>query len=391
MYSTASKSRNGSNASGDIVTGVSPFEQYKQLMRNEHIRPDRAQEKVLAGLEKLYFQLEDYVPAHRQQKRGLLERMMGKDASELPRGQYIYGNVGRGKTMLMDLFFQSVPTEAKRRVHFHAFMLDVHARVHEIRTNKRDSQEARDPVFAVARQIAEENWLLCFDEFQVSDVADAMILSRLFGTLLGMGVVVVTTSNRPPADLYQDGLQRERFVPFIELVQEQMDVVALDSPTDYRLQQMKELQDTFITDGDADMAAIFKQLAHGEKPQPQELELKGRKLTINKAFGDVVWCGFEELCGKPLGAEDYLAIAQEFHTLLLEDIPKLSPEKRNEAKRFVTLIDVLYEHKVKLIATAAASPQQLYPEGDGSFEFQRTVSRLMEMQTERYLGSMHIV
>lgn len=388
MYNTSSAS---GNVSGTIEAGISPFQHYKDLMRAGHIRPDRAQEKVLAGLEKLYFSLQDYNPADDRSKRGIFNRLIGREDSDVPRGQYLWGNVGRGKTMLMDLFFNSVDTKAKRRAHFHAFMLDVHARIHTIRTQKKGAQEAKDPVFHVARQVAEENWLLCFDEFQVSDVADAMILSRLFGTMLGLGVIVVTTSNRPPQDLYLEGLQRERFLPFIDLVKEKMDVVALDSPTDYRLQQMQELQDTFITDPGADMAAIFDRLVHGEAARPQALELKGRTLRIARAYGDVAWCSFDELCGRPLGAADYLAIAQEYHTLLLEAIPQLSREKRNEAKRFCTLIDVLYEHKVKLICTAAVPPQQLYPEGDGSFEFRRTVSRLMEMQSERYLGAMHVV
>lgn len=313
-----------------------------------------------------------------------------RKSSSAPAGIYLWGDVGRGKSMLMDAFFANAPVAAKRRVHFHAFMLEVHARIHALRKKKLDDQVTR-----VAREIAGETRLLCFDEFQVHDVADAMILKTLFGTLLAEGVTLVATSNRAPDDLYAGGLQREQFLPFIVLVKERLEVLRLDGPTDYRRKALMALHGVYRyplnRDADIFLREAFASIDPGVPEHPADLPVQGRVLHVSRAKSSVAWCTFHELCARPLAAADYLELAQEFPTLLLEGIPVLSADRRNEAKRFVTLIDVLYEHKVKLVATAAAAPDRLYPEGDGSFEFSRTASRLIEMQSDKYLGEGHRV
>jgi cell division protein ZapE len=293
--------------------------------------------------------------------------------------------------MLMDLFFSAAPVAAKRRVHFHEFMRDVHAALH--RRRQEDGRRDSDPLPLLAREIAKSAWLLCFDELQVTDIADAMILGRLFEALFAQGVVMVMTSNRPPDDLYKDGLQRERFLPFIAHLKRYLDLLALDSQGDYRLGRKKGLQVYYTplgADSEGRLAAGFDRLTGGTPPLPVTVDLMGRSLTVPKSAEGVAWFTFAELCQRPLGAADYLKLATLFHTIMMSAVPILSPENRDAAKRFVTLIDALYEHKTTFLCSAAAPPQSLYAQGDGSFEFQRTVSRLMEMQSRDYLGHAHL-
>jgi cell division protein ZapE len=343
---------------------------YAALIAEGRISADAAQAQVVGALQALHESL--------GQKRGFLKRKSG------PRGLYIWGNVGRGKSMLMDLFFANAPVLARKRIHFHRFMQDVHASIHQLR-----QQRGNDPVVTMAQQLAQEVRLLCFDELQATDVADASLLFRLFEQLFAEGVIVVATSNHPPETLYTGGVQRERFQRFTELLCANMDVLTLSSPHDYRLQQIKSLHKVYHVPLNADAPRFIRQvldtLAPSEHAVPKTLSVQGRDLTL-QTYGDAIaQASFAQLCEAALGPADYLALAAAFETLILTDIPLLSPEKRNEAKRFVTLIDALYEQKTRLICTAAALPPALYPAGDGSFEFQRTASRLHEMQSRAWL------
>ena len=303
------------------------------------------------------------------------------------RGLYMWGGVGRGKSMLMDVFFAAAPVKAMR-VHFHEFMGRVQDRLNAARKRK----DVSNPIFPVAKQFASEARLICFDEFQVTQIADAMILAGLFEDLFKRGVTVVATSNRHPDDLYKDGLNRHLFLPFIDLLKTQNDIFELASDRDYRLERLTEAPVWYgAQDGSAPLDAAFERLTLGAAPQSCMLTVKGRKVPVTREAAGVARFTFEELCAQPLWAEDYRAIAAMFHTVLLEGIPILSPAKRNEAARFVTLIDTFYEAKVKLVASAEAEPENLYPSGDGSFEFQRTVSRLHEMRSTEYMAEAHIV
>ena len=318
------------------------------------------------------------------------------------RGLYLWGGVGRGKSMLMDLFHELAPV-ASKRVHFHEFMGRVHDEMNAWR--EMDEGERRraahrvkgagsDPIPPVAKLIASEAKLLCFDEFQVTQIADAMILGRLFEHLFEDRVTVVATSNRHPDDLYKDGLNRQLFLPFIEMIKAQCEVFELSSERDYRLERLTEAPVWHVltgADGEARLDEAFDRLTLGAHPNQCFLHVKGRKILVPKEAAGVARFTFSELCEKPLGARDYLAIAANFHTVLLGGVPTLPPDKRNEAARFVALIDALYEARVKLVATAAAEPDDLYPSGDGSFEFQRTASRLHEMRSEEYLALEHRV
>ncbi len=304
-------------------------------------------------------------------------------------GLYIFGDVGRGKSMLMDLFFDHVPVLQKRRVHFHAFMQEVHALLNQQKQRKNQHHVMEH----VAKQVMRRGWLLCFDEFEVTDIADAMLLGHLFDALFARGIVVVATSNRAIADLYQDGLQRQRFLPFIQRFSQAMEQVHLRSHTDYRMAHMQALQTTYFI-GNASKRATFitesfADLTHGAKAVATELTVAGRTLTLEHTHGDIACTSFASLCAANLGAADYLAIAEQFTTLLLGDIPQMGAEHRNEARRFVLLIDALYEHRVKCLFSAEVAPDQLYQGGDGSFAFARTVSRLQEMQTTRYWKMAH--
>ncbi|MEO1642084.1 MAG: cell division protein ZapE [Pseudomonadota bacterium] len=302
-------------------------------------------------------------------------------------GLYMWGGVGRGKSMLMDLFHAASPVSSMR-VHFHEFMGRVHRRLGEARADETVS----DPIPPIAKRFAAEAKLLCFDEFQVTQIADAMILSRLFEELFDRGVTVVATSNRHPDELYKHGINRNLFVPFIGLLKERCDVFELVSKRDYRLERLTEAPVWYSgADGRAKLDQTFARLTLNSEPKSMEMTVQGRKLPVDRHAAGVARFSFEELCARPLGAQDYLKIAATFHTVLLEDIPVLSAAKRNEAARFVALIDALYEAKVKVVANAASEPEVLYPKGDGSFEFQRTVSRLHEMRSVEYMAEEHIV
>ena len=357
---------------------------YDQLVAAHELKPDPAQERAVAALDRLAGTF--------QNGAGLLSRLLGRDRDG-PAGVYLWGGVGRGKSMLMDLAFERIAVAPKRRVHFHEFMLEAHARLREARKS-----EEGDPIEPVADAIADEAKLLCFDEMQVTNPADAMILSRLFTKLLAEGVKVVTTSNRAPQDLYKDGLNRELFLPFIELIETRMLVVAVDGPTDYRLDRLEGVEVWHVPNGPEATAALsraFFQLTDypvedRAKVPSEELDVGGgRALHVPKSLKGVAVFSFKRLCGEARGAADYLAIARRYHTVIIVGIPVMTRERRNEAARFVTLIDALYEHKVKLLAAADAEPEGLYPTGDGSFEFQRTISRLEEMQSAEYLAEGH--
>jgi cell division protein ZapE len=354
---------------------------YDALVAADELKPDPAQRVAADALDRLA-----------AGKPGLLSKLLGKGADG-PAGAYLWGGVGRGKTMLMDLAFEHLPIEPKRRVHFHEFMLETHERLRAARLT-----EEGDPIEPVAEAIAAEARLLCFDEMQVTNPADAMILSRLFTRLLEEGVRVVTTSNRPPGDLYRDGLNRELFLPFIALIEERMMVVAVDGPTDYRLDRLDGVETWHVPNGPGATAALaqaFFQLTDypvedRARVPTEELEVGGgRTLHVPKSLKGVAVFSFKRLVGEPRGAADYLAIARRYHTVILVGIPIMTREMRNEASRFVTLIDALYDHRVKLLAAADAEPPALYPAGDGSFEFQRTISRLEEMQSADYLEEGH--
>ena len=344
---------------------------YDARVAQGDIHPDAAQRAVLPALQARRAYLEQ------PPKKGLLGGLLRKPA-EGPKGLYLWGGVGRGKSMLMDLFHEAADLPEKRRVHFHAFMQEIHAGMHEAR--KKGVDDALAPVAArVARQVR----LLAFDEMQITDITDAMIVGRLFGMLMEAGVIIVTTSNRPPEDLYKDGLNRTLFVPFIDLLRAQMEVIELKSETDYRQHRLTGAQVYFHpADAGARTAidGLWTELTGGDKGEPLFLSVQGRDVDLPWHHNGVARAGFWDLCGRPLGPADYLAIAAAVRVLILEEIPLLSASNYNEAKRFVTLIDALYEGKVRLIASAAEQPERLYIEGAGSFEFERTASRLREMQ-----------
>lgn len=332
---------------------------------------------------------------HRHGAGATLARLLGGRRPEPPRGLYIHGAVGRGKTMIMDLFFAAAATDPKRRVHFHAFMADVHARIHAWRGAKaRHAVTGDDPIAPVAHDLAAEARLLCFDEFAVTDIADAMILGRLFTRLFAAGVTVVATSNVAPDDLYAGGLNRALFLPFVALLQDRMEVVRLDARTDFRLEKLSRAA-TFLVPADARAAAAltasFASLSGQPTGRPATLPLLGRAVAVPEAAGGVARFSFAALCDAPLGAADFLAIARAYHTVLIDGIRIIAPGERDVAKRFITLIDTLYDRHVKLLASAAAEPQGLYTaeEGREAFEFQRTVSRLIEMRSESYLALPH--
>ena len=325
-------------------------------------------------------QLDAEIGAWKGGKTGLFRR-----ARPAPHGVYLWGGVGTGKSLLMDLFFEAAPIAEKRRVHFHQFLQELQRRL----TVERERKD-RDPAPRVARAIAAQTRLLCFDELQVTDVGDAMILGRLFEGLLEHGVVVVATSNRHPDDLYKDGLNRQLFEPFIDLIKARLDVMELDSGRDYRLERLEEAP-VYYTPADAEaeraMDAAFARLTLGSRPRACGIEVGGRTLRVPREAAGVARFTFEDLCDRPLGPADYLALAAHFHTVMIDRTPTLTPERRDQAKRFVTLIDALYDTRAKLVMSAAAEPDKLYPDGDYAFEFQRTASRLMEMRSHEYLAT----
>jgi cell division protein ZapE len=355
------------------LSGV--LDRYRDRIAKHALAPDPAQAAAAERLDRLSAELKAWKP----------DAWFG--AKKPPRGLYIWGAVGRGKSMLMDLFFDAAPIKRKKRVHFHEFMLAQHAYMREARKRHDEGQDAL--ITGAAKAVADEARLLCFDEFAVTDIADAMILGRLFEKLVAEGVVFVATSNRPPPDLYKNGLNRQLFLPFISLLQESLDVVELAAARDYRLERLMAAPVYYAPAGpaaDEKLNEAWDRLTEGAQPHPVTLEVQGRKLRIERAAASCARVTFEELCARPLGAADYIELADRFSTIILEDIPKLGPNQREEAARFRVLIDALYEAKTKLIASAEAEPAALYPAGDQSFEFERTVSRLMEMRSADYLA-----
>lgn len=367
-----------------------PIFAYRDRCRAGELEPDPGQELAAEKLQSVHNALRGYDPGS---GRGGWKARLGLAGrrADPPQGLYMYGGVGTGKSMLMDLFFAEAPVEAKRRVHFHAFMAEVHDRLHEWRQRTKGSRA--DPLPDLAAVLAEEAWLICFDEFHVVNIADAMILGRLFETLFERGVVVVATSNWPPDDLYIDGLQRDRFLPFIALLKARLDLLQLDSGRDYRRRNLLDVSLYHAPLGpkaSRSLERIFAELTAGACPAPEELTVKGRRLAVPLAARGVARFTFDDLCARPLAANDYLAVARRYHTLVLDGVPKLDALLRNEARRFMLLVDALYEHKVTLVVAADAPPEEIYPDGDGGFEFRRTASRLQEMRSPAYLALPHL-
>lgn len=367
------------------MTGL--LARYEKLIESGQLRPDPDQRAAAARLDRLQKDLEAKRPG------GLLTQFFNTGPRRA-QGVYMWGGVGRGKSMLMDLFHETLGVAEKRRVHFHAFMQDVHAAIREARKD-----HPGDPIPVVAERLSEGIRCLNFDEMVVNNSADAMIMSRLFTQLIREGdVTIVTTSNRPPEDLYKDGLNREHFLPFIDLIEDELDVISLNGPTDYRLDRIGGLSTWHTPLGDAATAKVreaffrltdFAPEDADNVPSEELMVSAKRSMHVPKSLKGVGVFSFKRLCGEARGAPDYLAIARHFHTVIIVGIPQMGPDKRNEAARFVTLIDALYESKVKLFATADALPEELYKAGDGAFEFARTVSRLNEMQSDEYLALGH--
>jgi len=372
---------------------MSTRELYEALVSAGKIERDPAQERLLARLEALEQRVVTRRSVRRAHPVGWLFGSRNHD--EAGKGLYLHGEVGRGKTMLMDLFFEASPVVRKRRAHFHEFMADLHERVRVLRQKRKYGEIADDdPIRLAAGEIAEESWLLCFDEFHVTDIADAMILGRLFARLFDLGVVVTATSNVAPGELYRDGLNRALFLPFIAMIEKHMEVLELTARTDFRLEKLAG-QKVWHMPADDDAAAALDQawrrLVGSGSGVPQELSVRGRKLRVPRAAMGVARFFFHDLCEQPLAAVDYLRIAHEFHTVILDRVPVMGFEERNAAKRFIILIDTLYDHAVKLVASAAAEPDALYQASDGfeAAEFKRTASRLIEMRSQTYLALPH--
>lgn len=360
---------------------------YDARLARGDIRPDPAQGPALAALARLEADLEEAQPSG----WGALFKK-----PESQRGVYLWGPVGRGKSMLMDLFFETAPVEKKRRTHFHVFMGEVHRLIDAWRKGDPAARKAKfgqakgdDPIAPVADVVAAEARLLCFDEFQVTDIADAMILGRLFEALLARGVTLVATSNRGPDALYKDGINRQLFLPFIALIKARMEVVSVAGSHDYRLDRLRAAG-TWFSPNDPDnqrsFMALWRDMLGGEGEIGETLEILGRQVHLPHASGGMVRASFASLCSVALGPNDYVAVAEQFHTVFLEDLPRLTANRREEARRFVILIDALYEARVRLIVLAEAEPMALYPEGDGAFEFERTASRLQEMRSADWLS-----
>ncbi|MCX8132853.1 MAG: cell division protein ZapE [Roseococcus sp.] len=396
----------------NMVTRLSegPLPAYRARVEAGELRPDPAQARAAEVLQGLWQRLRGYAPpplAPASARSGLLGKLFGlrngpakkarKGSGDLaapppgtPQGLYLVGQVGRGKSMLMDLFFETADVPRKRRLHFHAFMQQAHQRIHEW---KRSHPEGEDPIPPLADSIAAEASLLCFDEFQVHDIADAMILGRLFEALFARGVVVVATSNTPPRDLFKGRPGRDAFLPFIALIERQLEVLELDSAQDYRRMRVQGMPRWHVpADGRAERAldAAFLELTGTAHGAPVRLTVHGRNLDIPEAAGGVARMSFEALCGAALGPGDYLALARHFHTLIIDGVPRLGPENADRARRFITLVDALYEHRCQLFASAAAPPDRIHDRGENAAMFERTASRLVEMQSLAYFDLRHL-
>jgi cell division protein ZapE len=370
-----------------------PLPAYRAMIAAGDLAPDSAQEQAAERLQALWSALRGYEAASEAPPHSGLGRLFRRKppTPSAPRGLYLVGEVGRGKSMLMDLFFGTAEVARKERIHFHRFMQDAHARVHAWR---RTTPDGSDPIPPLADSISARASLLCFDEFQVNDIADAMILGRLFQALFDRGVVVVATSNITPDNLFRGQPGRDAFLPFIELIKQRLDVVTMNAARDFRRDRMRGMRTWYVpADIRADKAldAIFAELTDHAKPEPVNLTVMGRALRVPLAAKGVCRFDFEALCGMPLGAGDYLAIASAFHTLVLDGIPRLSPENYDIARRFIVLVDTLYDQRVKLIASADAMPDQLYMRGENARMFERTASRLDEMQSEEWSALPHLM
>jgi cell division protein ZapE len=375
------------------IQQTGPLPAYQDLIANGSLAADPAQATAVDRLQDLWERLRDYdpkpVPAN---GGGLLQRLLRRRHAEEyePTGLYLVGEVGRGKSMLMDLFFDTAQVKRKKRIHFHRFMQAVHTQFHAY---KRAHPDIADPIPPLADQIAAESALLCFDEFQVNDIADAMILGRLFQALFDRGVVVVTTSNTAPDDLFKGQPGRDAFLPFIALIKQRLELLVMNGARDYRRERLRGLR-TWQVPADEmarhELDKAFRRLTGGSAIRPVILTVMGRELVVPQASDGVARFDFDSLCNTALGAGDYLAIATHFHTLVLDDIPRLSPDNYDQARRFIVLVDTLYDQRVKLIASAAAPPDRLYEQGKNVKMFERTASRLDEMQSEDWLGLVHL-
>ena len=368
--------------------------QYAARVAAGKIERDSAQEAVVADLARLEKRIAEHRLARKSSSLGWLFGTRARETEHI-KGLYVFGEVGRGKTMLMDLFFAASPVARKRRVHFHEFMTDVHERIYALRQKaKLGETNGEDPIALAAAAIAQETWLLCFDEFHVTDIADAMILGRLFKRLFELGVVVAATSNVPPSELYEDGLNRGLFLPFIALIEEHMEIVPLHARTDFRLEKLAGTPVWYVPADPAADAALdeaWRRLTAGHVGEAQDLAVKGRTVHVPRATMGVARFSFHDLCQQPLAAADYLKIAHEFHTIIIDHIPVMDYERRDEAKRFIILIDTLYDNAIKLVASAEAEPDALYRASEGfeAYEFNRTASRLIEMRSQAYLALPH--
>lgn len=379
------------------TTPDSPLAAYRARVAGGSLAPDQAQEFVAERLQDLWRRLQGYDPRPGQAPQpGFMARLFGarKPVEEappgMPQGLYLVGEVGRGKSMLMDLFFDCAAVPRKKRLHFHQFMQQAHRRIHAWKKAHGDTE---DPIPPLADSISTEAALLCFDEFQVHDIADAMILGRLFEALFIRGVVVVATSNTEPDDLFRGKPGRDAFLPFIALIKKRVDVLRLDAARDYRRERIRGLPTWHSpVDGRAERAidSAFLELTGEEHGKPMQLAVLGRWVEVPQAARGVARFDFDEICGRPLGPADYLAIATQMHTVVIDGIPRLGPENFEKARRFITLVDALYEHRCKMVASAEAPPDLLYERGENAAMFERTASRLVEMQSQTYLALPHL-
>jgi cell division protein ZapE len=380
------------NPGADTPAQRGPLPAFRAMVAAGELAPDASQELVATRLQTLWMRLRGYDPPVRPiNGNSLFSRLLRRESQQdQPNGLYIVGAVGRGKSMLVDLFFAAADVRRRQRIHFHRFMQNVHSRFHAFR---RANPDIDDPIPPLADSIAAEAALLCFDEFQVNDIADAMILGRLFQALFDRGVVVVATSNIAPDDLFKGQPGRDAFLPFIALIKQRLDVVTMDAGRDFRRERLRGMR-TWLVPADAradrELDRAFAELTGGAEGKPETLWVMGRSLVVPLAFEGVARCDFDLLCGTALGAGDYLALAHRFHTLILDGIPRLSPDNYDKARRFIVLIDTLYDHRVKLLASADAMPDQLYQRGENARMFERTASRLDEMQSQDWLDLPHL-